>query len=86
MFSRRYPQAYRNFAFICEYDPSRNSSCLRNLKCLKSLGDGFLVYQAVIRGPFVLTLKLAYEVHTLVIVLLAVSVLKQVRFAKAVGA
>uniref|UniRef100_A0A6C0ERC7 Uncharacterized protein n=1 Tax=viral metagenome TaxID=1070528 RepID=A0A6C0ERC7_9ZZZZ len=30
-------------------------------------------------------LKLAYEVHTLVIVLLEVSVLKQVRFAEEVG-
>jgi hypothetical protein len=54
---------------------------LRNSKCLKFLGDGFLEYQAEVRCPFVMTLKLAYVVHILAIVPPEEFVLKQVRFA-----
>lgn len=53
---------------------------MRNSKGFKFQGDGFLEYQAVVRGPVVVTLKLAYEVHIRVVVS-PVVVLKQVRFA-----
>jgi hypothetical protein len=58
---------------------------LRKSKRLKFLGDGFLEYQAEVRCPFVMMLKLAYVVHILAIVPPEEFVLKQVRFAWEVG-
>lgn len=84
-FPSRKPNTDWHLLIICQNYPSRLSGRLWDFECFKSLRGGFLVYQLVARGPRVTSLKLVYEAHTLVVLLVVFALLKQVRFAGRVG-